>query len=268
MPRHESVERLLKLRCQWNQYWQQRFLDRHQAWNAQKPEPIVPSVYVCPDGGDNLTPFTGAGMTGGIAKGNYAGNWGAGTWNPIATSAYVGTMGGMFDVVSLPFTSSGGQQIGRGKLGSRYGVRAEDVLDGQSNTMMISEIVGVASATDMRGAWTWAAMGATAFSVGATITNGTVNAGTVHIPNSSMKADDLPNIDNSQLQLHQSRCRQLQDPSGANNWVAAARSNHSANFVTVGFADGSTHKYNDSMDPTVWTAMSTRAGHENVQTPP
>ena len=82
-------------------------------------------------------------MTGGIAKGNYAGNWGLGTWNPIATSAYVGTNGGMFDVVALPFTSSGGQQTGRGKLGSRFGVRAEDVLDGQSNTMMISEIVGV-----------------------------------------------------------------------------------------------------------------------------
>ena len=55
-----------------------------------------------------IRPFTGAGMTGGIAKGNYAGNWGFGTWNPIATStSYVGTNGGMFDVVALPFTSSG-----------------------------------------------------------------------------------------------------------------------------------------------------------------
>ena len=50
----------------------------------------------------------------------------------------------------------------------------------------------------------------------------------------------------------------------ANNWVAAARSNHSANFVTVGFADGSTHKFNDSIDPTIWAGMATRAGHENI----
>ena len=233
--------------------------------------PILPtSIYQCPDGGENISPFTAAGMTGGIAKGNYAGNWGAGTWNPIATSAYVGTTGGMFDVVALPMTSSGGQQTGRGKLGSRYGVRAEDVLDGQSNTMMISEIVGVPSqspsqGTDMRGAWSWAAMGASAYSAGATITAGAVNPGTVHIPNTSMK-DDLPNIDNSQL-LPTSQLQATQDNT-ANNWVAAARSNHAANFVTVGFADGSTHKYNDSIDPTVWAGMATRAGHENVTIPP
>jgi prepilin-type N-terminal cleavage/methylation domain-containing protein len=227
--------------------------------------PIVPDTYKCPDGGDNLAPFTGAGMTGGIAKGNYAGNWGLGTWNPIATSAYVGTNGGMFDVAALPFTSSGGQQTGRGKLGSRFGVRAEDVLDGQSNTMMISEIVGVDSKSDMRGAWTWAAMGATAFSVGATNNAGVVNPATVHIPNTSLK-DDLPTVDNSQL-LPQSQLQATQDGT-ANNWIAAARSNHAANFVTVGFADGSTHKYNDSIDPTIWAGMATRAGHENISVPP
>ena len=66
----------------------------------------------------------------------------------------------MFNVAALPLTSNQTVQVGRGKLGSRLGVRVEDALDGSSNTMMISEIVGVPSATDMRGAWTWAAMGA------------------------------------------------------------------------------------------------------------
>jgi hypothetical protein len=229
--------------------------------------PIIPAPYVCPDGGDNLTPFTGAGMTGGIAKGNYAANWGAGTWNPLATTTYIGTYGGIFDVAALPLTSNNGVQVGRGKLGSRLGVRMEDILDGASNTMMVSEVVGIASATDMRGAWTWAAMGASAFSTGATITNsnGVITATNVHVPNTSLK-DDLPNIDNTVIQTT-SPLQATQD-STANNWVAAARSNHSANFVNVGFADGSVHKFNDTTDPTVWAGMATRAGHENTQITP
>ena len=223
----------------------------------------------CPDGGDNISPFTGAGMTGGIAKGNYAGNWGSGTWNPLATSTYIGTQGGMFDAVALPLTSAQTQQVGRGKLGSRLGIRTSDVRDGVSNTMMISEVVGVPSAsttqgTDMRGAWTWAAMGASAFSVGATYTSGTINPGTSHLPNTSLP-DDLPNIDNSQL-VPGSTLIAKQD-STVNNWVAAARSNHAANFVTVGYADGSTHKFNDSIDSTVYAALATRAGNEQVQIP-
>lgn len=232
--------------------------------------PFVPPVFLCPDGGDNITPFVGAGMSApGIAKGNYAGNWGSGTWNPIATSTYTGTCGGMFDVVALPLTSAQSQQVGRGKLGSRLGVRTSDVRDGVSNTMMISEVVGVPSAsttqgTDMRGAWTWAAMGASAFSVGATYTSGTINPGTSHVPNTSLP-DDLPNVDNTQLVPGSSLV--AKSDSTVNNWVAAARSNHSANFVTVGFADGSTHKFNDSIDPTVYAAMATRAGNEQVQTP-
>jgi prepilin-type N-terminal cleavage/methylation domain-containing protein len=231
--------------------------------------PFVPPSYVCPDGGDNLTPFTGAGMTApGIAKGNYAANWGSGTWNPLATTTYIGTQGGLFDVVGLPLTSAQTAQSGRGLLGSNRGVRSQDVTDGESNTMLISEVVGIQSATDMRGAWTWAAMGASAFSVGATYTSGAggpvVNPGSVHVPNSSMK-DDLPNVDNTVLQPS-SQLVATKD-SSANNWVATARSNHAANFVTVGFVDGSTHKFNDTIDPTIWAGMATRAGHENVQIP-
>ena len=220
---------------------------------------FAPTSYICPDGGDNMTPFVGAGMTApGIAKGNYAANWGSGTWNPIATTSYVGTNGGMFDVAVLPLTSNSTPQVGRGKLGSKFGVRVEDILDGSSNTMLMSEVVGVPSASDMRGAWTWAAMGASAFSA-------------KFIPNapgsSTAPIDDLPNVDNTAYTSPNSPLYANPDPSGTNNWVAAARSNHAANFVTVGFADGSIHKFNDTIDPTVWAGMATRAGHENIQIP-
>ena len=85
------------------------------------------------------------------------------------------------------------------------------------------------------------------------------------VPNSSTH-DDLPLVDNSQLQPT-SPLVATQD-STANNWFAAARSNHSANFVTVGYVDGSVHRINDTIDPTVWTALATRAGHEQTQAPP
>jgi prepilin-type N-terminal cleavage/methylation domain-containing protein len=234
--------------------------------------PTIPAVYLCPDGGDNLTPFTAAGMSGGIAKGNYAANWGSGTWNPIATSSYSGINGGMFDAAVLPLTTAQTQQVGRAKLGSRFGVRLQDVRDGASNTMMISEVVGIPSsnpgaAADMRGAWTWAAMGASAFSVGATYSNGVVTAGTSHVPNTSVP-DVLPNIDNTAGDMQTSNPMYVASPNTSpNSWVAAARSNHSSNWVTVGYADGSTHKINDTIDPTVYAGIATRAGNEQVAVP-
>ncbi len=238
--------------------------------------PTLPSgVLRCPDGGDNLNNFTGAGMTGGIAIGNYAGNWGGGGWNPTVkpgTSTTVSNTiyAGMFDVVLIPATTSGGAQIGRGRLGSRFGVRPDaDVQDGLSNTMLISEVLGVQSPSggDMRGAWSWAAMGASAFCAGGTYTPGSgatpYSVSNVYLPN-SVVPDILPQgcVDNSLVQAGTPMFATMS--AIANNWIAGARSNHSAGFVTVGFADNSTHKFNDGVDPKVWFALATRANHEAV----
>jgi prepilin-type N-terminal cleavage/methylation domain-containing protein len=233
-------------------------------WAAVGPQ-LPSAIFACPDGGDNLRPFVGAGMTGGIAIGNYAANWGSGSWNtawdPVKKVAAIVTLhGGMFDVVSLPATTSNTAATGRAKLGSRFGIRPEEVLDGQSNTMLVSELVGSQSPSgaDMRGAWSWAAMGASAFSA-------MYPPNTPWSPLTNTGVDVLPVVDNSSL-LPNSALMATQD-GNASDWVAAARSNHSSGFVTVGFADGSTHKYTDQVDPTIWAAMATRAGHESVTVP-
>jgi prepilin-type N-terminal cleavage/methylation domain-containing protein len=233
-------------------------------WNAVGPQLPSPA-YACPDGGDNIPPFTGGGMTGGIAIGNFAANWGSGNWNTTinpTTGAAVPntTYGGMFDIVSLPATTAGTAQTGRAKLGSRFGIRPEEATDGTSQTILISEVVGAISQTgaDMRGAWSWAAMGSSAFSA-------KYPPNTQWSPINNVGVDVLPVVDNSSL-LPNSALQATQTGT-ANNWFAAARSNHSAGFVTVGFADGSTHKFNDQVTPSIWAALATRAGHEQFAMP-
>lgn len=239
------------------------------AWAAVGPT-LPSAVLHCPDGGDNLNNFTGAGMSGGIAIGNYAGNWGGGGWNPnvnpgTSTAVSNTIYAGMFDVVPLPLTTSGNEPSGRTRLGSRFGVRPEDVQDGLSNTMLVSEVLGVPTpgGGDLRGAWTFAAMGASAFCVGATYTPSTGAVANARIPNSYMP-DMLPTgcVDNSMVPVGTPMVAQT-SPT-ANNWIAGARSNHASGFVTVGFADCSTHKFNDSVSPSVWFALATRANHEAV----
>ena len=190
--------------------------------------PLLPSgILHCPDGGDNPNNFTGAGMTGGIALGNYAGNWGGGGWNPnvnpgTSTAVSNTIYAGMFDVVPLPLTTSGGEPSGRARLGSRFGVRPEDVQDGLTNTMLVSEVLGVQSPSggDMRGAWSFAAMGASAFCVGATYTPASAALANARIPNSVIP-DILPSgcVDNTTVQ---SGSPMFAQTSGtANNWIAA-----------------------------------------------
>ena len=154
--------------------------------------------------------------------------------------------GGMFDIVQLPNTT-----VGRARMGSSFGIREDDVLDGTSNTMLVSEVLGVSSASDARGVWTWPMMGATAY--------------TAAFPPNAPKTDVLPFIDNSGQTANSSLIATQSSTYTA--WVAAARSTHAANMVNVGMCDGSVHNFNDGVDPTVWAGMSTRNGHENIQTP-
>jgi prepilin-type processing-associated H-X9-DG protein len=56
-----------------------------------------------------------------------------------------------------------------------------------------------------------------------------------------------------------------QNRANGNVW-AAARSEHSGG-VNASMADGSVHFFSDSIDITIWRAMSTRAGEEPVTVP-
>jgi prepilin-type N-terminal cleavage/methylation domain-containing protein len=222
---------------------------------------LVPPSFLCPSA---PTPMTNAATIAGfpaapqgIAKGNYAGNWGSNTWvpatTPLVSNVYktnptftMFNYAGMFDIAQMPSTTTG-----RAKMGASLGIREDDVLDGTSNTMLVSEVVPVSSASDARGAWTWPMMGATAFSAA--------------FPPNSPKTDVLPFVDNTGQPTNSTLTATQSSTFTA--WVAAARSVHAANMVNVGMVDGSVHNYNDAVDPTVWAGMSTRNGHEIIQTP-
>ena len=118
--------------------------------------PIIPPTYVCPDGGD-LANFTLEWAPFGIARGNYACNWGSGTWVTWNAYGFTGAVGGVFDMVKLPQSARG-----LSSLGSNLGFRLSDITDGASNTMLDSEVLGVNSNADARGAWTWVMIGSSA----------------------------------------------------------------------------------------------------------
>jgi prepilin-type N-terminal cleavage/methylation domain-containing protein/prepilin-type processing-associated H-X9-DG protein len=213
--------------------------------------PIVPNSYVCPSAGDTPAAFaaSSAGFaSSALAKGNYGVCWGKGTWQ-VTTTGFTGTNGGMFDVAVLPTTT-----MGRSKAGYAKGIRIEDALDGSSNTMMASELLGVNSANDGRGAWTWWVVGASAY---------TAQFG----PNSAPNTDNLPNIDNSGLTTN-NPLYATANQSGFATWSASARSNHSGGLVNVLMGDGSVRTEADQIDINIWQAMATRAGRETIQLTP
>jgi len=87
-----------------------------------------------------------------------------------------------------------------------------------------------------------------------------VSPGTEKITDVIPFADNLVLPADSPLIGHQS--------ADASQCVAAARSNHTGGIVIVGMVDGSVHAISgDTIDLTVWRAMATRAGGENVALP-
>ena len=159
----------------------------------------------------------------------------------------------MFDLALLPSTTTG-----RRLLGSNFGVKIHSVTDGTSNTIMLSELLGVNSSWDGR-----------ALGPGRRWAPAPFRAVSAQHPR----------------RRHRSLLRQLglsgeqpddvqPAPAYADHSepnppdVAAARSNHSGGIVIVGMVDGSVHMVSgDTLDLTVWQALATRAGGENVALP-
>ncbi len=205
---------------------------------------LNPPNYLCPSA-DLAPALKGVGgITDLIGKINYGVNWGQLYWAPAGAATSIAAKdGGMFDVVPLSPSTTG-----RAKLGFRKGIRAGDVTDGLSNTMLASELVALPTATDARGVWTWAIMGATAYSA-------------FDVPNAAPKTDTLPFVDTTLQPTNPLSATQSSTPTA---WKAAARSAHSGNIVNVAMGDGSVRNAADTIDPIIWKAMSTRAGHEVV----
>ncbi len=182
-----------------------------------------------------------------LAKGNYAGNFGADTYMSFQSPKTAG----LFGIVDLgaKILTEGDQacaNLGRTRMGWGKGVKIKDVQDGTSHTLAVSEVVGWDHYLDGRGTWLAPAMGASSIT-GKTPPNSQTND---VIP---MCASNIPVSDPLHCTLNQTD----------GNVFAAARSRHAGGVVTV-FADASVHFESDSIDPAVWTAVTTIAGGEAI----
>ncbi|MBI2823918.1 MAG: DUF1559 domain-containing protein [Planctomycetia bacterium] len=139
---------------------------------------------------------------------------------------------------------------GRWKMGLGQGARPSDIVDGLSNTLFLSEVLGWDSWFDARGAWTSTAAGASVFMA---------RTG----PN-SRDNDVIPMCDTSIPVADLLHC--TQNRTDGNVW-AAARSRHPGG-VMASLADGSARFVFDAIDLTVWRAMATRGGGESTTASP
>ena len=199
----------------------------------------TPSYRMCPSSEPTEWQFAGWSLEG-LAKGNYAGNWGSADYNSYQDN----TKAGVFGVVDLGqfITANDSRCLGNWKMGYGRGTKAAEIIDGLSNTLMVSEVVSYDSYKDDRGVWVANMMGSSIFTAKTT-------------PNSTTN-DIIPMCDASIPLSDPLHCTQDQKDGVVN---AAVRSRHPNGVVTL-FADGSGRFTQNGVDPLVWAALSTRAG--------
>lgn len=177
---------------------------------------------------------------------------------------YAACFGGDFYGVSASPTSASGGSFGttqfvkdaKTSIGETIrpgtGVKLGGFLDGTSNTVLTSELIGVESTGDGRGTWLWAGCGGSSF-----VTYTTPNSSTPDTMQACRNGINpkAPCVENK----HPASVAGLQ-PSWGQIW-SAARSYHTGG-VNAGMADGSVRFVRDSIDPAIWKAAGTRSNGE------
>jgi prepilin-type N-terminal cleavage/methylation domain-containing protein/prepilin-type processing-associated H-X9-DG protein len=215
----------------------------------------TPTAFLCPSA-DTIGPderVDAYSLDQWSSKGNYAACFGKDTymaWNdPVKAGAFGVVM------IRTPHTVTQSQDHasmkGTWKMGHGQGVSIDDIKDGASNTLLLSEVRSWRNSADARGGWVLNAMGSSTFS-------------TNTAPNSSTP-DQIAMCDTTIPTGNPMKCVQVRGASEGTNF-AAARSQHPGG-VNVALADGSISFYSETIDLVVWQALATRSGHE-VVTPP
>jgi|GEM_PF-997590 prepilin-type N-terminal cleavage/methylation domain-containing protein len=259
--------------------------DGPRAWNAlddcEHPEyggglnNYTPPSFSCPSAArinPSVTINTYCLENDGASKGNYAACWGAppvtGTqrtddyffgYSPDLSSDDEQTRG-MFRLELLPerayyqeITGPNPLRGGADTLDMRWlfgygeGTRTADILDGTTNSLMLSEVLAWESEKDGRGVWASAAMGASVFNA---------RLG----PNSRI-VDKVPMCEQQWTSLPTPKgCEYERNSPGV---YAAARSRHTKG-VNCAFGDASGKFIADDIDTTIWQALATIARGEAV----
>ena len=201
-----------------------------------------------------------------LAKGNYAAPVGTATYlHSIELNKFVGErLPAEFDPASThgimtirmiaawatKYESRATSSSGLWKCAYGKGVKRDQITDGLSHTVLLSEVLpfdtAKATSDDIRGVWVAASMGASTYSHATT-------------PNST-----TPDRVNGCDAAATGRMKCIEIPPGTpeeGDTFAAARSSHQGG-VNVVFADGSSRFYTDQVDPRIWKALATRAGGE------
>jgi len=182
-----------------------------------------------------------------LIKANYAACFGGDTYGLSASPS--SPTGGAFGTTQ--FTKNAKTSI-QETIRPGTGVRLSSILDGTSNTVLTSELIGVESSADGRGTWLWAGCGGSSF-----VTHTTPNSTTPDTMQAC--ANGINPMAPCVLNRHPASAAGLQANWG-NIW-SAARSYHSGG-VNAGMADGSVRFVRDSITLAVWKAAGTRAGGE------
>ncbi|QDT98755.1 DUF1559 domain-containing protein [Gimesia aquarii] len=187
-----------------------------------------------------------------LAKGNnYAASWGSGnmlSWESRTTRGAFGCYFSTQQEVAIPSGGSGDLfQQGKGMTDS-------DFVDGMSNTVAISEIVGAdgfasGTSTDIRGVWLSPAMGATIFTA--------FNNPNAKVPDILAACDTNIPVDTNPF-LNCTEDRTTADV------YAAARSYHTGG-VNALLADGAVRFISDNVDnAAVWRPLNTIRNEETI----
>jgi hypothetical protein len=183
-----------------------------------------------------------------LAKGNYAACFG--------NEYFINAEGrqqktGAFELVDVT-SDRKGKNTGGFKMGIKYGVKlgSAGFRDGESKTILVSEVRAMSSANDGRGAWAWAGMGGSIFtSRTPPNANGLMN---------SANYDNIPVCDRTIPTGDIMKCETNRE--NAKVW-AAARSEHPG-VVNVVMVAGNIRLATDQIDEKVWKALATRNGNE------
>ncbi|MES1213000.1 MAG: DUF1559 domain-containing protein [Singulisphaera sp.] len=193
-----------------------------------------------------------------LDKGNYAANFGAGTY--LAYDPRTGqvdyTKAGAFGVIIPAGTPSYSKQSsnaailkGTWKGGWGQGTRITDITDGTANTLFISELLGYDDKNDGRGVWAWGGMGGSTFTA-------------LYGPNSTTN-DQIPICSTDIPKGDLRHC--TENRNDANVW-ASARSMHPGG-VNASMGDGSVRFFTNGIDVNVWHALATRANGDIAVVP-
>ena len=209
---------------------------------------VLHKMWKCPS-----APEVTAGMSNynqeNLAKGNYAGCFGGDTYGNSADGS--SRFAGVFGITRYTKNASSDINV---TIRPGTGTKLTAIIDGTSNTVMLSELIGVQATGDGRGAWLWPGAGGSAF-----LTHTTPNTRTPDQVQACRNGID-PRAPCVELK-HPASPAGL-EPRYGNLW-AAARSYHTGG-VNAGMADGSVRFIRDSVDPAAWKAAGTKNGGEPI----